>query len=171
MLFVALQVLIFSIIVDENLGCCAPGSWIPCPGDRESWRQESVHWAFGVCSKDEQTCLSEVYNGRNITQITGVQLATIHPSKFNIAPKKVLNILESLEYPSVKSMNCEELCKCLSCGHGYCSDRKDQDKCSGKEPGFICRCVNSPSYPNFNAILRNMLTTGMACRKCGDLKN
>ena len=126
---------------------------------------ESVHWAFGVCSKDEETCLSEVYNGRNITQITDVQLATMHPGNFNFA------LLESLEFPSVKSMNCEELCKCLSCGHGYCSDKKDQDKCPGKEAGFICRCSNSPSYPNFNAILRNMLTTGMVCRKCGDLKN
>ena len=162
MLFVALQVLIFSIHVDENLGCCGcevlPPPW-GC-GDTEP-----VNWAFGVCSEDEETCLSELYNGGNITQIIGVQLATMHPGNLDLAP------LERLEYPSVKSMNCKELCKCLSCGHGYCSDRKDQDKCPGKEPRFICRCENSHSYPNFNAILRNMLTTGMACRKCGDLKN
>ena len=126
---------------------------------------ESGDWTFGVCSKDEETCLDERYNGSNLTQILGVQLATMHPGDFNFA------LLESLEYPSVKSMNCEELCKCFSCGHGHCSDRKDQDKCPGKEPGFICRCSNSSLYPNFNTILRNMLTTGMACRKCDDAKN
>merc|ERR1712136_630574 len=69
-------------------------------------------------------------------------------------------------FPSVESMNCEELCNCLSCGHGNCSDEEDQDKCPGNESGFICRCSNSPSYPHFNTILRDMLSTGNACRQC-----
>ena len=92
--------------------------------------------------------------------ITGIQLATMHPGSFDFA------LLESLEFPSVESMNCEELCNCLSCGHGHCSDEEDQDKCPANESGFICRCSNSPSYPSFNTILRDMLTTGMACRTC-----
>ena len=84
----------------------------------------------------------------------------MHPGSFDFA------LLESLEFPSVESMNCEELCNCLSCGHGHCSDEEDQDKCPTNESGFICRCSNSPSYPTFNTILRDMLTTGMACRTC-----
>ena len=121
---------------------------------------ESVHWTFGVCSKDEETCLEERYDGSNITEITGIQLATIHPGSFDFA------LLESLAFPCVESMNCEELCNSLSCGHRYCSDEEDQDNCPGNKSGFICRFHNSPSYPNFNTILKDMLTTGMACRQC-----
>merc|ERR1712121_87257 len=83
--------------------------------------QHVVHWTFGVCSEDEQTCLEERYDGSNITEITGIQLATMHPGSFDFA------LLESLAFPSVESMNCEELCNCLSCGHGHCSDEEDQD--------------------------------------------
>ena len=74
---------------------------------------ESVHWTFGVCSKDEETCLEERYDGNNITEITGIQLATMHPGSFDFA------LLESLAFPNVESMNCEELCNCVSCGHGH----------------------------------------------------
>ena len=119
-----------------------------------------IHWTFGVCFKDEKSCEKERYNRRNITQISGFQLATMHPGSFDLA------LLESLAFPRVKTMNCAELCKCLSCGYGHCSDKKDQDKCPGNDSGFICRCSNSPSYPKFNTILRDMMTTGMACRKC-----
>ena len=119
-----------------------------------------MHWTFGVCSEDEQTCLDERYDINNITEITGVQLATIHPGTFDFA------LLESLTFPAVESMNCEELCNCLSCGHGHCSNNEDQDKCPGNSSGFICRCSSSEVYPTFKAILRDMVMTGMACRKC-----
>ena len=116
-----------------------------------------------MCSEDEQTCLDERYDGSNITEITGIQLATMHPGSLDFA------LLESLTFPSVESMNCEELCNCLSCGHGQCSDDVDQDKCPGNTPGFICRCSNSDAYPRFNAILRDMMRTGLACRQCDKL--
>ena len=124
-----------------------------------------AYWTFGVCFNEVKTCHEERYDGRNITQISGFQLATMHPGSFDLA------VLESLEFPRVKSMNCAELCKCLSCGYGHCSDKKDQDKWPKNEPGFICRCSNSPSYPNFNTILRVMMTTAIACRKCDVLVN
>ena len=113
-----------------------------------------------MCSKDEETCLKERYDLTNITEITGVQLATMHFGSFDYA------LLESLTFPSVGSMSCEEICNCLSCGHGHCSDQDDQDKYPGNENGFICRCSNSPSYPHFNTILKDMFSTGNACRQC-----
>ena len=124
---------------------------------------EAVHWTFGICSEEEQTCLEERYDGNNITEITGIQLATMHPGSFDFA------LLESLTFPSVESMNCEELCNCLSCGHGHCSNHEDQDKCPGNSSGFICRCSSSESYPTFNRILRDMMRTGLACRQCDDM--
>ena len=119
-----------------------------------------VHWTFGICSEDEDTCLKQRYNMWNITQIAGTQIATIYPGSIDSA------LLGSLAYPAVESMNCEELCNCLSCGHGYCSDQEDQDKCSVNKSGFICRCSNSPSYPNSKMILIDTLSTGNACRQC-----
>ena len=121
---------------------------------------ETIHWTFGVCSADEKTCLYERYDINNITEITGVQLATIHPGSLDFA------LLESLTFPAVESMNCEELCNCLSCGHGHCSNNEDQDKCPGNSSGFICRCSSSEAYPTFRSTLRDMMMTGMACRQC-----
>ena len=119
-----------------------------------------MHWTFGICSENEDTCLNERYDGNNITEITGIQLATMHPGSLDFA------LLESLTFPEVESMNCEDLCNCLSCGHGHCSDDVDQDKCPGNTSGFICRCSNSDRFANFNAILRDMMRTGLACRQC-----
>ena len=121
---------------------------------------DSVHWTFGMCSKDEETCLKERYDLSNITEITGVNLATMHFGSFDYA------LLETLTFPSVESMSCEEICNCLSCGHGHCSDQDNQDKYPGNENGFICRCSNSPLYPHFDSILRDMFSTGNACRQC-----
>lgn len=124
---------------------------------------EAIHWTFGICSQEEETCLEERYDGNNITEITGIQLATMHPGSMDFA------LLESLTFPTVESMNCEELCNCLSCGHGHCSDHEDQDKCPGNSSGFICRCSSSESYPTFKKILMDMMRTGLACRQCDDM--
>merc|ERR1712241_1215061 len=157
MLFFALQVLLFTAMVDESLGCCGLLPTGRSLGERNSDDMEAVHWTFGVCSKDEETCLEERYDGNNITEITGIQLATMHPGSFDFA------LLESLSFPNAPSMNCEEPCNCLSCGHGHCSDEEDQDKCPGNTSGFICRCSSSPAFPTFQAILRDMMRTGIAC--------
>jgi len=162
LLIATLQVLVFGILVDESLGCFLGGTGVPGCGLRESEEMEAIHWTFGICSEDEQTCLDERYDGNNITEITGIQLATLHPGSLDFA------LLESLTFPSVESMNCEELCNCLSCGHGHCSDNEDQDKCPGNSSGFICRCSSSEAYPTFKAVLRDMMRTGMACRQCDD---
>ena len=74
-----------------------------------------------MCSADEETCLNERYDGTNITEITGIQLGTMHPGSLDFA------LLESLTFPQVESMRCQELCDCLSCGQGHCSDKEDQD--------------------------------------------
>ena len=121
---------------------------------------DTVHWTFGVCSKDEKSCLNTRYDGTNMTEITGVELATLHLGSLDLA------ILESLTFPPVKSMNCQELCNCLSCGQGHCSDDEDQDNCPENTSGFICKCSNSNAFPKFQDILRDMLKTGMACRIC-----
>ena len=121
---------------------------------------EDIHWTFGVCSEDEDTCLEQQYNLWNITEISGIQMAKIRPGSIDFA------LLKSLIFPKVGSMNCEELCNCLSCGHGHCSDQEDQDKCTVNKSGFICRCSNSPSYPSSRVILMDMLSTGNACRQC-----
>ena len=81
----------------------------------------------------------------------------------------VFALLESLTFPTVETMKCEELCNCLSCGHGQCSDNVDQDKCPGNTSGFICRCSNSKAFPAYTPILRDMMTTGLACRRCENL--
>ena len=104
----------------------------------QSGALEAVHWTFGVCSEDEHACLNQRYNLLNITEIAGKQLAKIHPGSIDFA------LLKSLTFPEVGSMNCEELCNCLSCGYGHCSDQDDQDKCPVNKSGFICRCSNSP---------------------------
>ena len=96
----------------------------------------------------------------NITQIAGTQMAKVQPGSIDFA------LLTGLTFPPVESMNCDEVCKCLSCGHGYCSDQEDQDKCPMNKSGFICRCSSSPSYPNSRAILMDMLVTENACRQC-----
>ena len=106
------------------------------------------HWTFGECSNDEESCLNARYDSSNITDSIGAAL------------------IESLSLPIVDSMNCEELCNCLSCGHGHCSNQEYHDKCYGNESGFICKCENSDSYPTFSSIVKDVLATGMACRQC-----
>ena len=121
---------------------------------------EAIHWTFGVCSNDEETCMNERYDGNNITEITGIQLDNLHPGSLDFA------LLDSLAFPQVESMNCQELCNCLSCGQGHCSDNEDQDKCPGTTSGFICRCSSSSAFLTFTDILKDMMRTGMACRAC-----
>ena len=121
---------------------------------------EAGHWTFGECSNDEESCLNARYDSSNITEIAGVQLAKLSPNSIEAA------LLESLTLPMVESMNCEELCNCLSCGHGHCSNPEYHEKCYGKESGFICKCENSDSYPSFTSIVKEILATGIACRQC-----
>merc|ERR1712126_37050 len=124
-------------------------------------RKELIrNWTFGECSNNEGSCLNARYDSCNITEIMGVQLATLDPDSIKAA------LIESLTLPIVDSMNCEELCNCLSCGHGHCSNQEYQNKCYGKGSGFICKCENSDSYPSFSSIVKDVLATGMACRQC-----
>jgi len=171
MLFIAFHALVFIIMVGESLGCKnkTPQSKYPQydkskqygnRGKREAGGMEGGHWTFGECSNDEESCLNARYDSSNITEITGVQLATLNPDSIEAA------LLESLTLPMVDSMNCEELCNCLSCGHGHCSNQEYHDKCYGNGSGFICKCENTDSYPNFNSIVKDVLATGMACRQC-----
>jgi len=135
--------------------------------DRTAWRGkveaddiEAGHWTFGECSNDEESCLNARFDFSNITEIMGVQLARLAPDSIAAA------LIESLTFPNVDSMNCEELCNCFSCGHGHCSDQENHDKCYGNGSGFICKCENSDSYPSFRSIIKEVLATGMACRQC-----
>ena len=95
----------------------------------------------------------------NLTEIAGINLNNIHPGTFDAV------FIRSLTLPK-DPLNCEELCKCLSCGHGKCENNKDQDKCPKGTQGFICRCSNSKAYPTFKQIIEDMLKTNMACRTC-----
>ena len=128
------------------------------------WVQdEPEHWTIGVCFESEQACLNESYDRNNITEIAGIQLSTMRPGSLEFA------LLDSLTFPSVETMNCEELCYCLSCGHGQCSDNIDRNQCLGNTSAFICRCSNSEAFPHYNFILRDMVTTGLVCRQCENL--
>ena len=102
----------------------------------------------------------ERFDGSNITEIKGTQLTTINFGSFDFS------LHENFNFPSVESMKCEELCNFLSCSHGCYSNHGNQENRPGNESRSICRCSNSPSFPNFNTILRDMLTTGMACKTC-----
>ena len=90
--------------------------------------------------------------------MTGTKMARLYLDSFDSA------LLDSLTFPRVESMNCDELCNCLSCAPGLCEE--DKEKCPGNKQGFICKCGNSDSYPSFNTIVRDMLITGLTCRKC-----
>jgi len=162
MLFIAFHALAFFIMVGEGLGCKHDGSckyWencykkgCPCIDQgrrkREADDMEAVHLTFGECSNNEESCLNARYDSSNITDSIGAAL------------------IESLTLPIVDSMNCEELCNCLSCAHGHCSKQENHDKCYGNGSGFICECENSDSYPSFSSIVKDVLATGMACRQC-----
>jgi len=170
MLFFAFKTLVFIIMVGESLGCKreTPQSKVSQNknknkdprGKREAGDMEAEHWTFGECSNDVDSCLNARYDSSNITEITGVQLARLDPDSIEAV------LFESLTLPMVDSMNCEELCNCLSCGHGYCSNQENRDKCYGNGSGFICKCETSDSYPSFSSIVKEVLATGMACRQC-----
>ena len=115
------------------------------------------HWTVGLCFADEDACLNERYNLSNITEVTGDKLET---------SAIVADLLGSLTFPNVTTMNCEELCNCLSCGHAQCSNQEDQDNCPGNGNGYICRCAISRSYPSFNLVLKDVLLNDAACRQC-----
>ena len=73
-------------------------------------------------------------------------------------------LLDSLTFPRVESMNCDELCNCLSCAPGQCE--VDKNQCPGNDRAFICKCGQSDLYPSINTIVKDMLITGLTCRKC-----
>jgi len=173
----------YTLSQDEENVCCKPfakklnrykksGEWLlpDCTRpneDRTIWRGkeeaddiEAGHWTFGECSNDEESCLNGRFDSSNITEIMGVQLSRLDPDSIAAA------LIESLTFPNVDSMNCEELCNCFSCGQGHCSDQENHDKCYGNGAGFICKCENSDSYPSFRSIIKEVLATGMACRQC-----
>jgi len=168
MLLVVFYAFIFAITVNESLGCfknffSLPGSW-HVPG---SWRSLSLrqaddiaigHGTFGVCSKDRESCLNKRYNSSNITEMGGTNMARLYLDSFDSS------LLDNLTFPMVESMNCDELCNCLSCAPGLCEE--DKEKCPGNNRGFICKCGNSESYPSINTIVMDMLSNGITCRRC-----
>jgi len=172
MLLVVFYAFVFAITVNESLGC-----WISSAGllaGRSAGRLQhsfgagfrslsaddiaTGHWTFGVCSKYKESCLKKRYNSNNIAEISVIQLARSDLDSFDSA------LLDSLTFPRVESMNCDELCNCLSCAPGQCE--VDKDQCPGNERGFICKCGHSDLYPSINAIVKDMLITGLTCRKC-----
>ena len=92
--------------------------------------------------------------------MTGTKMARLYQNSFDST------VLDSLTFPRVETMNCDELCNCLSCAPGLCEE--DKEKCPGNNRGFICKCGNSESYPNssINTIVKDMLGNGITCRKC-----
>ena len=119
-----------------------------------------TRWTFGDCFENKDECLSERYALQNLTEIAGVKLDNLIQGSLDFA------LLMSLSLPEVPSMNCEELCNCLSCGYGECTNDDSQDHCPNGNFGFICKCSSSLQYPRFIDILRDMVITKMACRVC-----
>ena len=125
-----------------------------------SYKPADFHLTVGRCFKEEEKCLGMTYNMRNITEITNTRLAKIAPHSWNE------EFLSSLKYPNEIAMNCQEVCECLNCGNGYCSEKQDQDRCLPEENGFICECEISFRFPTFKDIMKDMLINQNACRSC-----
>ena len=77
-------------------------------------------------------------------------------------------LLTSLTFPSIESMNVEELCNCFSCEHRHCSDNLDEDKCPETHPYLFIQIPNF-NVPSFNSIVGDLMRTRLACRQCGKL--
>ena len=90
--------------------------------------------------------------------MTGTKMARLYQNSFDST------VLDSLTFPRVESMDCDELCNCLSCAPGQCE--VDKDQCPGNDRAFICKCGQSDLYPSINTIVKDMLITGLTCRKC-----
>merc|ERR1712227_955044 len=91
MMFFVFQVFLFAISVNESLGCfnCPSGRSL---SERDSGDMESVHWTFGVCSEDEETCLEERYDGKNFTTAYPVDMVIARIRKIKInAPEMNLD--------------------------------------------------------------------------------
>ena len=123
---------------------------------------QEEHFTIGKCFNNEDACLKERYDLSNVTEIAGIQLDQF---QFDGADWNS-DLLRYLRFQNIETMNCEDLCNCLSCGMAHCSDQKNQDNCPGNESGYICRCATSPSYPSFNVISKDMLLNGLVCRQC-----
>ena len=98
-----------------------------------------VRWTLGVYSRDIETCPEERFDGSKITEPEGKRLAAINPGSFGFS------LVQSLNSPSVESMNCEEFCNCLSWSHGYHSYHEDQHKGPGGESRLMCRFLKLPT--------------------------
>ena len=170
----AFQIVVLGIMFDECLGCSRGGTDSPIFGwgyygrslqdiDKKMIPREEtheVHWTFGVCSQEQQACQDKRYDMYNVTEISGAPLASLFP----VPP--ALGFIEGLKFPDgAQSMNCEEICNCLSCGHGVCSNTDDQSNCPGNSSGFICGCSKNEGLPVVD-ILADMKKTGNVCRQC-----
>ena len=124
------------------------------------YKPADFHLTVGRCFQEEEKCLGVTYNTRNITEVAGTRLDRIVQHSWND------DFLNSLKYPNETSMNCQELCECLNCGYGYCSEKQDQDRCLSEKKGFICECEPSIQFPTFKDIMTDMMKNQKACRAC-----
>ena len=124
------------------------------------YKPADFHLSVGRCFHEEEKCLGVTYDMSNITEVAGTRLDKIAPHSGNEV------FLSLLKYPNKISMNCQELCKCLNCGYGYCSEKQDQDRCLPETNGFICECEKSSKFPTFEHIMKDMMVNQNACRSC-----
>ena len=124
------------------------------------YKPADFNLTVGRCFKEEEKCLGVTNDMRNITEVAGTRLDKIDPHSGNEV------FLSLLKYPNEISMNCQELCQCLNCGDGYCSEKQDQDRCLPERNGFICECEKSFQFPRFRDIMKDMMINQNACRAC-----
>jgi hypothetical protein len=125
--------------------------------------EEDTEWTFGDCMPNKSSCQRLQYGIYNLTEALGTKLENI---KFGSVDH---TILSSIIYPN-GTMDCKQLCNCLSCSSGQCDDNVDQATCSETRGShanvYLCKCSKSDVYPTFREIMMDMLKTNQACRTC-----
>ena len=122
---------------------------------------QSGHWRFGPCISDQATCESQKYNLGNVTEIAGIELANMNEDNFDTL------LLAELAFPSdADSMNCEQMCKCVTCAGGSCVIIGDTNRCPNNEAQHICQCNYSDRFTTFHEVVVDMVITDNACREC-----
>ena len=96
----------------------------------------------------------------NLTEVGGIELNSVKEGGFES------NFLMDLEYPHVSTMNCDELCECVACGHGNCASLGGDLVCAHNSNGHVCKCSYSAQFSTLQEVIADMATTGMACRSC-----
>ena len=111
----------------------------------------NLDWTVGQCWQSNRQCRSNKYTIEDVFQIFGEPLTE----------KDFFFSFFDVKLPR-NAKDCNQLCKCLTCGTGSCS--QDSQKCSNG--GSICTCNPSNDYPFFEAIATDMMATSNACRRC-----